>query len=47
MRKQLIELIVEHSSDELTREDLIDISKESEEELINRISQIIEYFRVC
>jgi hypothetical protein len=47
MRKQLIELIVEHSGDELTREDLIAMSKESEEELINRLSQIIEYFRVC
>lgn len=45
MRKRLVELIVDHSGDELEKEDYKIMASESEEELIERIAQIIEYFR--
>lgn len=45
MRKRLVELIVEHSGDELEKGDYILMAAETEEQLLERIAQIIEYFR--
>jgi hypothetical protein len=45
MRKRLIELIIEHAGDELEKEDYIKIASETEDELLERLAQIIEYYR--
>jgi hypothetical protein len=45
MRKILIELIVDHAGDELDKHDYIKIASETEEELLERVAQIIEYYR--
>ena len=44
MRKRLIELIVNHSGEELNRMDYMKIAAESEEELLERINGILAYY---
>jgi len=41
-----MELIVGHAGDELDKQDYIDMASETDEELLERVAQIIEYFRI-
>lgn len=44
MRTKLIEIIESYASDELTTNDWIDIAAESDEELLDRVANILEYY---
>jgi|APGre2960657404_1045060.scaffolds.fasta_scaffold40861_4 hypothetical protein len=44
MRTKLIEIIEGYASDELTSNDWIDIAKESDEELLDRVANILDYY---
>lgn len=44
MRVKLIEIIESYASDELTTNDWIDIAMESEEELLDRVANILDYY---
>lgn len=44
MRVKLIEIIESYASDELTTNDWIDIAMESEEQLLDRVANILEYY---
>ena len=44
MREKLIIIIESYSQDELTTNDWIEIAIESEEELLKRIQDILEYY---
>ena len=44
MRTKLIEIIENYASDELTTKDWIDIAKESDEELLDRVANILDYY---
>jgi hypothetical protein len=44
MRAKLIEIIESYASDELTTKDWIDIAKESDGELLDRVSNILDYY---
>lgn len=46
MRKKLVYAIVECSGDELGQQDLISIAIESEEELVDRLIHILEYYKI-
>ncbi len=44
MREKLINLIMSYAGDELIMADVIDIAKESEEELLDRVANILDYY---
>jgi len=44
MRTKLIEIIKSYASDELTTNDWIDIAMESDEELLDRVANILDYY---
>jgi Holliday junction resolvasome RuvABC endonuclease subunit len=44
MRKKLVYAIVEYAGDELDYSDLKSIATESEEELVDRLIHILEYY---
>jgi hypothetical protein len=44
MRVKLIEIIESYASDELTTNDWIDIAMESDEELLYRVANILDYY---
>jgi hypothetical protein len=44
MREKLINLIMSYAGDELVMADVIDIAKESEEELLDRVANILDYY---
>ena len=45
MREKLIDSIVEYSSDELDIKDFIEIAKESDEQLLDRLINILEWYK--
>ena len=45
MREKLIDSIVEYSSDELDVKDFIEIAKESDEQLLDRLINILEWYK--
>jgi hypothetical protein len=45
LRTMLIDTIVKHSSDELEFNDMVEISKESEEQLLERVVGILEWYK--
>jgi hypothetical protein len=44
MREKLINLIMSYAGDEMEMADVIDMAKESEEELVDRIANILDYY---
>lgn len=44
MREQLVDAIIEHSSDELDIKDVIEIAKESEAQLLERLIHILNWY---
>jgi hypothetical protein len=44
MRERLINLIISYAGDELVMADVIDMAKESEEELLDRVASILDYY---
>jgi len=44
MREQLVNAIFDYSSDELDLKDAINIAKESEEQLVNRLINILNWY---
>ena len=44
IREKLISIIENFAGDELDREDWIEISKESESDLVDRVNQILIYY---
>lgn len=44
MREQLINIIEQYGGDELELNDWIEISKENETQLIDRVNNILEYY---
>ena len=44
MREKLINLIMSYAGDELIMADVIDMAKESEEELLDRVANILDYY---
>lgn len=44
MRTKLIEIIESYASDELTTNDWIGIAAESDEELLDRVANILDYY---
>lgn len=44
LRKTLVTAIVEHSSDELNEQDYIRIAQESEEQLLDRLINILGWY---
>jgi hypothetical protein len=44
MRERLINLIISYSGDELVMADVIDMAKESEEELLDRVAALLDYY---
>jgi hypothetical protein len=44
MREKLIGIIESYTSDELTTNDWIEIAIESDEELLDRVANILEYY---
>lgn len=44
MRERLINLIISYAGDELVMADVIDMAKESEEELLDRVAALLDYY---
>lgn len=44
MREKLIMIIESYASEELTTKDWIDIAMESDEELLDRVANILDYY---
>lgn len=44
MRKKLIYIIENYSGDEMTINDWINIAQESDEELLDRVHMLLEYY---
>ena len=44
MREKLIKIIENYASDELTINDWISIAMESDEELLDRVASILDYY---
>jgi hypothetical protein len=44
MREKLINAIIEYAGDELSEYDYADIARESEEELVDRLIYVLEYY---
>jgi hypothetical protein len=44
MREKLINLIMSYAGDELIMADVIKMAKESEEELLDRVASILDYY---
>lgn len=44
MREKLVNAILEHSEDELGEHTLADIARESEEQLVDRLINILGYY---
>jgi hypothetical protein len=44
MREKLINLIMSYAGDELIMADVIDMAKESEEQLLDRVASILDYY---
>lgn len=44
MREKLINLILSYTHDGFETSDIIEMAKESEEQLLNRLADILEYY---
>jgi hypothetical protein len=44
MREKLIDLIMTYAGDEMELLDVINMAKESEEELLDRVAAILDYY---
>lgn len=45
MKTKLIDSIIDLSGDEFSKQDLIELAKESEDQLVDRLISIAEYYR--
>lgn len=47
IRERLVDIIIEYAGDEFeTINDALEIAKETEDELLNRLESILEYYKV-